>query len=62
MSGRAPRGYLTAMDLEAEKWQTLAERHRQCSDDPRRCRDCQAYWPCAYRLRADRELCDFALR
>ena len=42
--------------MDLEQWQALADRHRQCDDDPRRCRDCQAYWPCSYRLRADRQL------
>lgn len=41
------------MDLEL--WQALAARHRQYEDDPRRCRDCQAYWPCSYRLLAGRQ-------
>ncbi|MFC0006974.1 hypothetical protein [Micromonospora siamensis] len=44
------------MDNETELWRTLAEQHRQHDDDPRRCRDCQAYWPCTYRLDADRHL------
>ncbi|MBY8874370.1 hypothetical protein K7640_21295 [Micromonospora sp. PLK6-60] len=44
------------MDNDLELWQNLAARHRQCDDDARRCRDCQAYWPCAYRLDADRHL------
>jgi hypothetical protein len=46
------------MDSRMENWQAIAGRHRQCDDDPRRCRDCQAYWPCTYRLRAERELSD----
>lgn len=44
------------MDMDLEQWQALADRHRQCDDDARRCRDCQAYWPCSYRLRADGQL------
>ncbi|WBB94164.1 hypothetical protein [Verrucosispora sp. WMMC514] len=42
--------------MDREHWRSLAARHGRCDDEPRRCRDCAAYWPCGYRLRADREL------
>ena len=49
-------GYQVVVGMDLEQWQAVAERHRQCDDDSRRCRDCQAYWPCSYRLQAERQL------
>ncbi len=51
-----PGGYTTRMNRE--HWQQLAHTHRPSDLESRRCRDCAAYWPCWYRLRADTELAD----
>ncbi|MFJ8690264.1 hypothetical protein [Micromonospora wenchangensis] len=42
--------------MDRAHWQALADSHGRSDADPRRCRECAAYWPCCYRLRADREL------
>ncbi|MEU7978266.1 hypothetical protein AB0B63_07010 [Micromonospora sp. NPDC049081] len=42
--------------MNREHWQALSRQHRRSDMEPRRCRDCAAYWPCCYRLRADTEL------
>ncbi|MEU6024564.1 hypothetical protein [Micromonospora sp. NPDC047134] len=42
--------------MDREDWRLLAARHGQDGEEPRRCRDCRAYWPCDFRLRAEVEL------
>jgi hypothetical protein len=42
--------------MNREHWQALAQTHHRSDTEPRRCRECAAYWPCTYRLRADTEL------
>ncbi|WP_341719918.1 hypothetical protein QQG74_09530 [Micromonospora sp. FIMYZ51] len=46
------------MAVDRDHWRILAARHGRHDDEPRRCRDCGALYPCLYRLRADVELGD----